>query len=92
MVYSPLTTERTTWPAKFDGTCYVRIPWPARKDLSELVDERLLDAMGNDLGDVEREGELGGVFRRRARLVVVVVQNDRFGTSQPLIDCTTDKS
>jgi len=60
------------------------------KDSGQFMHERLLYAMGNEPGIVEREGELGPIFRRRAkRLVMVVVQNGNvavLGTPQPLID------
>jgi len=37
------------------------------KDSGQLIYKRLLYAMGNEPGDIQREGELGAIFRRRAK-------------------------
>ena len=47
-------------PAEFAGkTCCVRIPSFVPKDLVQLIHEIMLYAMGNDPGDIQREGQLG---------------------------------
>ena len=56
------------------------------KDSDQLMHEKLLYAMHNEPGGVQREGELDAIFQRHAN---VVVQNGNvtvLGTPQPLID------
>ena len=59
---------RCVIPAEFAGkTCCVRIPLSVPKDSGQLMRERVLYAMDNEPGNMQREGQLGAIFRRRTK-------------------------